>query len=313
MFQLTGGSFRIFRVAGIDVYLHWLWFVVAYWEFSERRDREMAYSTPVWNLVEYLALFGIVLLHEFGHALACRQVGGVANRIVLWPLGGIAFVNPPPRPGALLWCIAAGPLVNVVLAPLTVGMVVLGAVLGWEESLPDLYRLSQMVAYINGILLVFNLLPIYPLDGGQILQALLWFVLGRARSLLVASLIGLLAGTALLLAAVAVPGMRDPWLLIIAAFIVLQALSGFARARVLLRILNQPRHEGLVCPACGEAPPSGALWACTRCGRRFDTFAEQAVCPGCGAISPTTQCPYCGQRQPIAGWFPSVLPAKPGP
>ena len=68
-------------------------------------------------MLEYLALFVIVLLHEFGHALACRQVGGQADQIVLWPLGGVAYVAPPPRPGATLWSIAAGPLVNVVLVP----------------------------------------------------------------------------------------------------------------------------------------------------------------------------------------------------
>src|SRR5438477_7968109 len=73
---------------------------------------------PVWGVLEYLSLFVIVLIHEFGHALACRQVGGVANRIVLWPLGGVAFVNPPRRPGAYLWSIAAGPLVNVALIPI---------------------------------------------------------------------------------------------------------------------------------------------------------------------------------------------------
>src|SRR5205823_4575722 len=69
------------------------------------------------RLLEYVSVFVIVLMHEFGHALACRQVGGIANRIVLWPLGGIAFVDPPRRPGAYLWSIAAGPLVNVILLP----------------------------------------------------------------------------------------------------------------------------------------------------------------------------------------------------
>ena len=59
-----------------------------------------------------------MLLHEFGHALACRQTGGHADTIVLGPLGGIAFVQPPPRPGAYLWSLAAGPLVNVILFPL---------------------------------------------------------------------------------------------------------------------------------------------------------------------------------------------------
>src|SRR6478672_6964479 len=79
------------------------------------------YSSVGWTIAEYLALFLIVTLHEFGHAMACRQVGGTANQIVLWPLGGTAYVDPPPRPGATLWSIAAGPLVNVALLPLLYG------------------------------------------------------------------------------------------------------------------------------------------------------------------------------------------------
>ena len=94
------------------MFLHWSWFLVAVYEIQGRAGR---YSSITWNVLEYLALFLIVLLHEFGHSLACRQVGGRANQIVLWPLGGVAYVDPPPRPGATLWSIAAGPLVNVVL------------------------------------------------------------------------------------------------------------------------------------------------------------------------------------------------------
>src|SRR5215469_460108 len=112
------GSIRLFRFSGIDVFLHWSWFVVAVYAIQSRAGR---YTSFTWNILEYLALFLIVLLHEFGHALACRQVGGVANRIVLWPLGGVAYVDPPPRPGATLWSIAAGPLVNVGLAPVLWG------------------------------------------------------------------------------------------------------------------------------------------------------------------------------------------------
>src|SRR6266542_6496379 len=108
-------SFRIFRLWGIDVHLHWSWFIVAVYSISTRIPK---YESPVWGLLEYLALFLIVLMHEFGHALACRQVGGTANQIVLWPLGGVAYVAPPQRPGAMLWSIAAGPLVNVALAPI---------------------------------------------------------------------------------------------------------------------------------------------------------------------------------------------------
>jgi Zn-dependent protease len=102
------GSIHLFRFAGIDLFLHWSWFLVAAYEIN---GRARTYSSLTWNVLEYLALFLIVMLHEFGHALA-HQVGGIANRITLWPMGGVAYVNPPPRPGATLWSIAAGPLVN---------------------------------------------------------------------------------------------------------------------------------------------------------------------------------------------------------
>src|SRR4029077_6822864 len=122
------GSFPLFRIAGIQVYLHWTWLLVAYFEIVNRVNR---YQSMAWNVIEYLALFGIVLMHEFGHALACRQVGGQASQIMLWPLGGVAFVQPPPRPGALLWSIAAGPLVNVVLVPITAMTYLFARTAGW--------------------------------------------------------------------------------------------------------------------------------------------------------------------------------------
>src|SRR5437016_10590967 len=133
MTSIRPGSLRLFRVGGIDLFLHWSWFLVAAFEISGRAKR---YSSLTWNVLEYLALFLIVTLHEFGHALACRQVGGTANRIVLWPLGGVAYVNPPPRPGAALWSIAAGPLVKVVLVPILSVLAILSSLSGWAESMP---------------------------------------------------------------------------------------------------------------------------------------------------------------------------------
>src|SRR5580704_7817337 len=162
MNSLAGGSFRLFRVAGIQVYLHWSWLVVAYIEIVSRVNK---YQSMAWNVIEYLALFGIVLMHEFGHALACRQVGGEADRIMLWPLGGVAFVQPPPRPGALLWSIAAGPLVNVILLPITIIAFMLAAGAGWQLQYPDFVHFLSSIAVINFALLAFNMLPIYPLDG----------------------------------------------------------------------------------------------------------------------------------------------------
>src|SRR6266516_4333412 len=132
--SLRNGSVRLFRFAGIALFLHWSWFLVAAYEIN---GRSRTYSSLTWNVLEYLALFLIVLLHEFGHALACRQVGGTANRIVLWPLGGVAYVSPPPRPGATLWSIAAGPLVNVVLLPVMSILLMAAKPLGWAEAAPN--------------------------------------------------------------------------------------------------------------------------------------------------------------------------------
>src|SRR5512136_220803 len=147
------GSIRLFRFAGIDLYLHWSWFLVAVYGIQSRATR---YSSMVWPVLEYLALFSIVLLHEFGHALACRQVGGQAKQIVLWPLGGVAYVAPPLRPGATLWSIAAGPLVNVVLTPVLGVAWVLARGAGWIEVMPNAYTFIQTVLIINCVLLFFN-------------------------------------------------------------------------------------------------------------------------------------------------------------
>src|SRR5213080_2703235 len=146
MTSMRQGSIHLFRIAGVDVFLHWSWFLVAAFEIS---GRTRTYSSLSWNILEYLALFSIVLLHEYGHALACRQVGGIANRIVLWPLGGVAYVDPPPRPGAALWSIAAGPLVNVVLLGVSAALAFWGQHAGWRLAAPHAYKLLWAVCFIN--------------------------------------------------------------------------------------------------------------------------------------------------------------------
>ena len=135
--------------------------------------------------------------------------------------GGVAFVQPPPRPGALLWSIAAGPLVNVVLVPVTLVAfaVATGAGLGHEHR--DFVHFLLSIALINLGLLIFNMLPIYPLDGGQILQALLWFVIGQARSLMVSGIIGLAAAGGLMV--LAPVRLQDTWLAVVAIFVAWQA------------------------------------------------------------------------------------------
>jgi Zn-dependent protease len=288
------GSIHLFHFAGINVFLHWSWFLVAFFQISYRMQLPRGYTSVVWCVYEYLALFVIVLLHEFGHSLACRSVGGRADQIVLWPLGGVAFVDPPSRPGATLWSIAAGPLVNVLLIPILSMAWFAAKSFNWPETSPNIYNLIASIWVINTILLCFNMLPIYPLDGGQILRSLLWFFLGRARSLMVASSIGLVAVVLLLIFAI-----RTAWLGIMAVFVLLNCWGGLQQARVLARVAAAPRRAGLACPHCGNPPPVGNFWVCGRCRAGFDMFATRGVCPNCGTIFNDTRCLECGEPQPL--------------
>ena len=244
MSPASNGSIRLFRVIGIDVFLHWSWLVVAIYQIGERKEQ---YSSLTWNIAEYLSLFFIVLLHEFGHALACRQTGGIADRIMLWPLGGIAFVQPPQRAGAQLWAIAAGPLVNVVLLPMLLGAIFAAGILGLPVAAPNAYELLVNITWINVIILCFNLLPIYPLDGGQILRSLLWFVIGRVRSLRVAAVLGFITIPIAVLFGIS-RGFDPLWGGILGFFLFSQAIAGWRQAQALAEV----EKEAIEIP---ERPP----------------------------------------------------------
>jgi Zn-dependent protease len=291
------GAIHLFRIAGIDIYLHWSWFIIAVIEVEYLRNR---YSSLLWCVLEYLALFVIVLLHEFGHAFACRQVGGRADTILLWPLGGVAYVDPPQRPGAMLWSLAAGPLVNVALLPILAGAYILARINGVPEPGSDPYIWLRSVLVIDIILLAFNILPIYPLDGGQILRSLLWFLLGRGRSLQIATVVGFI-GAAVFICFAIFEG--SVWLLAVSAYMLLNCWTGWKMARILIRQEKLPRREGFACPNCGAKPPLGPHWRCAQCQKTFDTFESGAVCPWCGAQFPNTVCMDCQQARPMRDWL----------
>jgi len=227
MLPQSNGAIRLFRFAGIQVYVHWSWFLGLAWFMQGRYDDRVEVA---WRLAECLTLFAIVLMHEFGHALACRSVGGRAEHIVLWPLGGVAYVAPPVRPGAVLWSIAAGPLVNVVLFPIFFAADFFMQHSAFGLMHPGMAEYFSTLYFINTMLLVFNLMPIYPLDGGQIFQSLLWFFLGQSKSLKIASVVGILGAIGLMVWAIFHFSL---WLIIVAFFLMEQAMLGFRYARTI--------------------------------------------------------------------------------
>jgi Zn-dependent protease len=151
----------------------------------------------------------------------------------------------------MLWSIAAGPLVNVLLLPILSVAIVL-VPLGPEVVPTDLALFLWHVWWINLGLLIFNILPIYPLDGGQILRSLLWFPLGEIRSLQIASVIGLigsiaLAGVSLLL------GMDIFWTAIMSLFLISRAVAGWQYAKALIQEEEASRAARLV-PTIPQQP-----------------------------------------------------------
>ncbi|MBI1369339.1 MAG: peptidase M50 [Planctomycetes bacterium] len=226
--QTQNGSLLLFRKLGVDVFVHWSWLLAAVYQINRMQSGAMSEGEIreplVYYILEYLCLFLIVLIHEYGHALACKSVGGKAERIVLWPLGGLAFVQPPPRPGATLWSVAAGPLVNVVLVPVLYGLAMLTVALDQPMTARLVYEMSM----INLALLIFNMMPIYPLDGGQILRSLIWFFVGAGRSLMIAAVIGILGAAALVGLALYA---EELWLGLIGFFMGMQSYSALNYAR----------------------------------------------------------------------------------
>jgi Zn-dependent protease len=146
----------------------------------------------------------------------------------------------------VLWSIAAGPLVNVALAPILYGLYYFAYGSLTATPVTPTMQFLLLIAHINLGLLIFNLMPIYPLDGGQILQSILWFFMGRARSLKLTAGIGLaVAGIVFLLALLGlsdfIPVSRF-MLILLSAFVAWQAWHGFRVARVLAQVEAQEGH-----------------------------------------------------------------------
>ncbi len=204
-------AFPLFRVAGIRVRIHL--FFVLYIAIELIRSIDGTQLGPVFTAMRLFTLFSLVLLHEFGHCIACRKVGGEANDIVMWPLGGLAMCVPPHHPRAALITTVGGPAVNLALMPVfAVLLLLVGAprdVYLFNPFQPysgigGLTGSSNLILYakfalfsahvMNFYLFCFNVfLPMFPMDGGRIMQELLWFRVGYRRSMQIAVNIGLTA------------------------------------------------------------------------------------------------------------------------
>lgn len=225
----------IVRIRDISIKMH-ITFVLLLafeaWMWSAHGIAGIAFGVGLTIL-----LFTCVVLHELGHALAARSVGIPVREILLLPIGGIAYLTKLPRkPSHELWIAAAGPLVNVVIALVLLPFVGTDAAFldfPGPDSAPSLDLLLSGLYSANVMLVLFNLLPAFPLDGGRILRAGLAMVLSERTATTYATVIG--QGVAVVIGTIAVLSGQI-FLAITALFIFFSAASerGETRARSLL-------------------------------------------------------------------------------
>jgi Zn-dependent protease len=175
-------SWKLGRVAGIDVFLHPTFLLLlAYVGMTQG---------GIGSILLVSAVFGCVLLHELGHALMARRFGIETEDITLYPIGGVARLRRMPRaPGAELLIALAGPAVNLLIV-LALGASRSLGLVGTFWS-PDLIGdFVDVLIQINLVLALFNLIPAFPMDGGRVLRALLSGWLGRGRATMIAAGIG---------------------------------------------------------------------------------------------------------------------------
>jgi Zn-dependent protease/predicted transcriptional regulator len=188
-----GGSWRIGRIAGIDVHVHPTFLILLVWVGLTDYLPHRSAAEAAGGIVFILALFGIIVLHELGHALTARRFGIRTRDITLLPIGGVARLERIPEvPAQELLVAVAGPAVNVALAAgIYAGLNVLGQGLApLAETLGAGGRFVQRMFWVNVWLVAFNLVPAFPMDGGRVLRALLAMRLDYVRATRAAVVIG---------------------------------------------------------------------------------------------------------------------------
>jgi Zn-dependent protease/CBS domain-containing protein len=207
-------SFKVARLAGIDVRVHATFFLLVAWVAWANYLSGGTVDAALFGVLLIGLLFTFVVLHELGHALVARRYGVTTRDITLLPIGGVArFDRMPDKPRQELAVALAGPAVNVALA---LGLGALALVLGVDlDPVDGASSLLAQLVWLNVGLAVFNMVPAFPMDGGRALRALLAMRMSFVRATEIAAVLG--RGMAVLVAIVGLFG--SPVLLFIAAFV----------------------------------------------------------------------------------------------
>ncbi len=239
-------SWQIAKVAGIPIRIHATFVLLIVWVFVQNMTTGVGVFAALAAAGFILAVFGCIVLHELGHALTARRYGIKTRDITLLPIGGVARLERiPERPRHEILVALAGPAVNVVIAAVLLGIMTLM----WHITPARLLELNfrggflvQLFA-INVYIVLFNMIPAFPMDGGRVLRALLATRLDYVRATQIAAGIG--QGIAVLFAVVGVMA-PNPYLFLIALFVFLAAGQEASMAQMRTAFAGVPVSRAMI-------------------------------------------------------------------
>ncbi|NNE02436.1 MAG: site-2 protease family protein [Eudoraea sp.] len=223
------GILKLGKVAGISIEVHWTFSLLLIWVVFMELRQEGDLQSALFIVVLVLLLFLCVVLHELGHAFTAKLFHISTKKITLLPIGGVASLEKiPEKPQQELLVSVAGPLVNLLIAFVLYLFLPIQYYMGLDaENLVALLEspgLETLLFYLwiaNIMLVVFNLVPAFPMDGGRVLRALLAMFLGRLKATEIASVIGRAIAVMFLILGL----FYNPFLVLIALFIYVGAYS----------------------------------------------------------------------------------------
>ncbi len=238
-------SLLLGRVAGIRILVHWTFVLLLGWVAMSEAQRGSDLFTTLLAMGFILAVFLCVVLHELGHALTAKRYGIKTKMITLLPIGGVASLERmPEKPDQELLIAVAGPAVNVVIAfILWLVLPSLGGTLN-EEFFMRITPANffYLLLFVNVILVLFNAIPAFPMDGGRVLRALLAFKLGRVRATQIAANLGQL----LAIGFVFIGFFSNPFLILIGVFVFFGAYSENIMVQHLDYLRGHKVKEGMI-------------------------------------------------------------------
>ena len=221
------GALKIGRVAGISIEIHWTFTLLLIWVVFLDMQRGGNLASSLMNITLILLLFVCVILHELGHALTAKRLNINTKQITLLPIGGVASLEKmPDKPGEELLVAIAGPAVNVVLALLLLLFVPIRRYMAMDQAALESFFTTPgwetILVYLliaNVMLVIFNMIPAFPMDGGRVLRALLSFRMDRVQATDIAASLGQVISVIFFVLGL----LYNPFLVLIALFIFIGA------------------------------------------------------------------------------------------